>query len=174
VLDLTGFYIWIGVGLLLAGVVGLVKLGLWVWIMTRVFHHPTPAPPAPAAAEPSGGTASTAKAWLGVIAAALGIVTTVAGLLKECGPAKPASNGSVSNGPSYTPVTPPSYTPVTPPSYTPVTPPSYTPVTPPPPTLSAMCCTYAGNCHMMMVGQVGMVCTCMDMFGNIAQGTVCQ
>jgi hypothetical protein len=73
----------------------------------------------------------------------------------------------VSNGPSYT-------TPVTPPNYTPVTPPNYTPVTPPQPTLSAMCCTYAGNCPMMMVGQVGMVCTCMDVFGNVAQGTVCQ
>lgn len=99
--DVTGFYVMLGVGLLLAGLVGLLKLGLWFWVMTRVFHRPGSVAAEPA--RPTSSPANSLKTWLGIVATALGIVTTSIGIMKECAP---SSSSSAPAGPSYTPSMP--------------------------------------------------------------------
>lgn len=147
--DFTGFYILMGVGLLFAGLIALLKLGLWFWVMTHVFHRPGPYRSEPEEAPKAPAPSSSIKTWLGIIATALGIVTTSVGLVKEC---KPESKShETPSGPVYAPA-----------------------VTPSVPTLGGFCCTYAGNCPLMMAAPVNTTCTCMDMLGNMAQGTVCQ
>lgn len=105
---------------------------------------------------------SGAKKTLGVIAAAIGVVTATVGLVKEC---RPESNGA----PAYAPPQPqyqqqPVYQAPQHPQAPPVQEPVY----------STTCCTAAGSCVMMDGAQlVGGQCFCFDMFGQMATGTVC-
>jgi hypothetical protein len=148
-MDFTGFYIMMGLGLLVAGLVGLLKLGLWFWIATRVFHRVPPQPlyqpqMYPAVQAPPS-SAKSIKAWLGVIATVLGILTTTVGLVKEC---SPSQNQTQPASPGYQP--------------------------PQQQRMGTACCIQGGACPLMMPEPVGGYCICMDMFGNSAAGTVCH
>lgn len=140
--DMTGFYILLGIGLLVGGLVALLKIGLWIWIMTHFFHRSAPYQE-PARTAPQSAPKSI-KAWLGVIATVLGILTTTVGLVKECSPSQEKPSQPAQQN-YYQP-----------------------------PQAGNQCCTPAGRCMLMMTANVGMTCTCMDLYGNFAQGSVCQ
>ena len=131
-------YTLVGLGLIVAGLIVALKIGAWVWFMTRVFHKPVESYPA---RSESAATPDTIKKWLSVVATALGIISTTVGMTKGCGSAQPQPVQQI---------------------------------VPDQQQLGAICCTYAGNCPLMMNGPIGSTCVCADMFGNVAQGSVCQ
>ena len=78
--DMTGLYILVGIGFLLAGLIAMAKIGLWFWLLTNFFSPPGHQRPAP----PPKPASSSIKTWLSIIATVLGIVSTSVGLLKKC------------------------------------------------------------------------------------------
>jgi hypothetical protein len=155
---MTGFYILIGVGMLFMGLVALVKVGLWFWLMSQVFHRPDYTERYEERRERGRErkTAEGLKTWLGIVATTLGIVTTTVGLVKECGPEKAAveeeggrlilpSEDYEGDGDHVVPA------------------------------YSNVCCSQIGNCVLMMGSlPVGESCSCFDLFGNVAPGRVCR
>lgn len=81
--DMTGFYIIIGIGLLFSALIAALKIGLWVWVATRIFGRPVQQYQDEPVARP-GSAANGIKKWLTIIATVLGIVSTTVGLLEKC------------------------------------------------------------------------------------------
>jgi hypothetical protein len=133
------FYTWIGIALLIGGLIAVLKIGAWVWLATRVFHRP-----APPSYEPPTHSADSLKKWLSVIATVLGIISTTVGLVKGCQPNRRETPSGYQQPPQQ------------------------------PYEIGSACCTYGGNCMLMAPAPVGSVCTCFDLMGNMAQGTVCR
>jgi hypothetical protein len=144
------FYTLIGLGLIIGGLIVALKIGAWVWFMTRVLHKPVEN--YPTRSTENASAPDTIKKWLSVVAAVLGIISTTVGLTKSCGTGTQAQPQPVQQ---FVPGQP-----------------QIIPVQPT--TMSAICCTAAGNCPMMMTGPVGSACFCADIYGNMAQGSVCQ
>ena len=127
----------IGICLLFAALGAALKIGLWVWIMTRIFGRP-PQQYMDAPVARRGGAGGVMK-WLTILGTILGIVSTTVGLVEKCDKDDPE---------------PVRY----------VMPPRPEPMRP---TLGQRCCTPTVSCPMMMPGQIGSVCTCVGMMGMI-------
>lgn len=142
--DFTGLYVMIGVGFLLAGVVALLKVGLWFWIMTQFFGHP----PARSRRPPPESPAKSIKTWLGIVSAVLGIATTTVGLVKECSPEKPSqSQQQYDDYDDYQPYR----------------------------RAGTICCSGMGECPIVLGGgEIGTFCTCSNILGEVAGGTICR
>jgi hypothetical protein len=141
-------YTVIGVMLLVGGLVAAFKIGAWVWLMGRIFHRPG-YPVARPESAPAPSSADSIKKWLSVLAAVLGIVSTCVGLLKGC-------KDDDKREPTAAPYQP------------------YQPIYEQP-IYGGSCCTPVGTCPLMTgPAIVGTYCTCMDMMGNMAVGTICR
>ena len=144
------FYALIGLLLLVVGISAVIKIWAGVWIATHLFHRTFPAAHA-SEPEPKAHAADGVKKWISVIAAGLGAVSTAAALLKDCrGDEERRTNSS----PSYSqPVV----------------------VQPVQPQQGTICCTQMGQCQIIIgAGVMGALCTCTDMLGNVAMGTICR
>jgi hypothetical protein len=82
VTDMTAFWLVIGLGLLFSAMVAMVKVGLWVWIVSLVLGRPPQYRGAPAIR--SASVADGLKKWLTIVATILGIISTTVGLVKGC------------------------------------------------------------------------------------------
>lgn len=77
------FYLAIGIGLLFLTLGAALKIGLWVWIATRILgRHPRQYENEPVAYR--GSATNGLKKWLTIIGATLGIVSTTVGLMQGC------------------------------------------------------------------------------------------
>jgi hypothetical protein len=150
----SGLLILVGAMLLLGGLVAVVKVWMWVWLVGRMTHHPSP----PRTAVPT--SLDSFKKFLALISTLLGIVTTCVGLVRECG-WMPDREESRPATPAVSP----------PPAAAPTFEYQIDDVYQPPPS-SMVCCTAMGNCMMVYPAVVGTQCFCTGMMGA-AVGTVC-
>lgn len=152
-IDSTIFLIF-GLFLLLAGIGAALKIGAWVWIITRATKtgreslRATPQDYAPQAAAPVQAKSGGLKKHLTIISLILGIISTTVGLVKDCAEEEPQIYRQVPVQPQPIPQQP-----------------VYT---------STVCCTGAGSC-VLMTGPmpVGSACVCIDAMGNTIPGQVC-
>lgn len=77
------FYLIIGVSMLFVALGAALKIGLWVWVMTRIFGRP-PQQYMDAPVVRRGGAGGVAK-WLTILGTVLGIISTTVGLVEKCG-----------------------------------------------------------------------------------------
>jgi hypothetical protein len=94
-MSFTGFWLIIGIGLLFSALVAALKIGLWVWIATRLLGRPVQQYQDEPVAR-RGSAANGIKTWLTIIATVLGILSTTVGLLEKCNEPEPVV-------PAYTP-----------------------------------------------------------------------
>lgn len=156
-IDDTAFLILVGAMLLLGGLVAVAKVGMWVWLVSRVTHRPVPE-------RETSSPLDGVKKLLAVISTALGIVATSVGLARECGwmprheePVRervievPSRGAEFPGDPRW----------------------SEDVVEPVVPTASMTCCTSVGSCVMMDGAYpVGSPCYCASYMGPVA-GVVC-
>lgn len=154
----------IGLGLLLAALGAALKIGFWVWLVSRltprgreqrrlaVTQPPTSTLPlgAPAAPAARSSGLDTTKKVVTIVAAVLGIVSTTAGLVKDC-TEEPEPAPHVYPAPQPQPG-----------------------VQPQPVYQSSTCCAGGVSCVMMNGPQaLGTACVCFDAWGNTVPGQVC-
>lgn len=131
------FYLIFGAVILVVALGAALKIGLWVWVMTRIFGRP----PQQYLDEPvarSGGAGSVKK-WLAILGTVLGIISTSVGLVEKCSNDDPE---------------PVRY----------IMPPRPQPMQQ---RLGQRCCTPSVSCMMVAPGLVGSVCTCVGFAGMI-------
>jgi len=152
-IDDSAFLVLVGAMLLLGGLIAVVKVGMWVWLVSRVTHRPLPP-------REETGSLDGIKKLLAVVSTALGIVATCVGLARECGwilsQAEPVRERVIE-----VPVPREEEIPV-----------RWQEDIVPTPTTSMMCCTPMGNCVMVYPAPVGSQCFCAGMMGAVA-GMVC-
>lgn len=147
-------YIIVGGAVLVIGLIMALNIGVIIWIKSALTRHKDQDPKVVIRTgdeRDSTSTASKVKAWIGVLVATVGFLTTMGGALKSCDN-EPAASSQ--------PYTPPPYTPP--------------PYVPPPQEFSSRCCTPNTTCPMMQMGMIGQECFCVDQWGNFSVGGVCR
>lgn len=160
----------IGVGLLIVGLFLVLNITTLIWMRSALGRKSSGSERGEEESK-APSAAHKVKSWIGVIAALVGLMTTIGGAAKSCDSA-PSSPSSIAVQPpstGYPPITPP----VVPPKQEPQ---QYMPQQQQPQQQqwSAQCCTVYGNCQMMQIGAIGQECFCMDQMGNYATGNVCH
>jgi hypothetical protein len=82
VTDMTVFWLVLGLGLLFSALVAMLKVGLWVWIVSLVLGRPPQYQTALVVR--SASMANGLKKWLTIVATILGTISTTVGLVKGC------------------------------------------------------------------------------------------
>jgi hypothetical protein len=185
-------FLLIGLVLVAAGIMAVVKVGRWVFGPSRTRRSREAPPDAGAASH-----GSSLKGWLGVISTILGIVSTSVGLVTSCQPQRtepspeaayqspqPSQQPQYQQPPSQQPLYQQQQPPYQQPTYGQQQPLPQYPQYPQPSyqelpqyqqlPLSSVCCFEGGACQVWTGAEpVGNPCVCLTIFGTTVQGQFC-